>query len=374
VAILSSNLSELATYPRHLEFAGVISELRRLFERSPQGISCQLVSRNGWVTAQPVRVGIHNGGWVCVFLPEAPTPMTEIVTGSASVHTALWQVQAEAAEQALAEAKEKMLWDLLDGTADQRRAAAIRATRMRIDLQRPTRVIVGSVHGLQAYAADQRWDTTRVDEYRRSLRARFTHMVTQQMGAELADMQSERFVAIVPDVSELETLVDRLDEQLLPDKSLSCQWGVSSVHTRPDELGVAVAEARAAMRVAARLGRKRWAVFDRLGLVQYLVGPVDSAGLDEFATEVIGPLVAADEARPGGGELVATLRAYLEANCSQQAAAQRLYIHHKTMRYRLERIEKLSGLDLRSHDDRVRADLALRIREMITDLITDTTD
>ncbi len=120
------------------------------------------------------------------------------------------------------------------------------------------------------------------------------------------------------------------------------------------------------MRVAARLGRRGWAVFDRLGLVQYLVGPVDSAGLDEFAELVIGPLVAADQARPGGsGELVATLRAYLAANCSQQDAAQRLYIHHKTMRYRLERIEKLTGLDLRSHEDRVRVDLALKINEMM---------
>ena len=353
VAVLSNNLCELAIHPRQMDLAVVRPELARLVERHPHGFSgCALTSRTGWVTAQPVRSGLSHSGWVFVFLDAPPTAMAEIVTGSAAVHAALWQVQAEAAEEAKAEAKEKILWDLLDGTAEHRRAAAARATRMRIDLQRPSRVIVGSLQGLDDYAADLGWDTTRVEEFRRSLRSRFVRIATQRAGAELADAQSERFVAILPDLSAPDELVEELKSQLTNHDSLVTRWGVSALHMRSDELGIAYAEAKAAMRVAARLGRRGWAVFDRLGLVQYLVGPVDSAGLDEFAELVIGPLVAADQARPGGsGELVATLRAYLAANCSQQDAAQRLFIHHKTMRYRLERIEKLTGLDLRSHED-----------------------
>ena len=63
--------------------------------------------------------------------------------------------------------------------------------------------------------------------------------------------------------------------------------------------------------------------------------------------------------------LTTTLRAYFDSDCSQQVAAKRLYVHHKTLRYRLDRIEALTSLDLRRHDDRLRADLALKIHEVM---------
>jgi sugar diacid utilization regulator len=364
VAIMSASLTPLAVSPRLLDVDRVAPELSRILERHPQGVSgVELTTRPGWLTAQPVRPGLRPGGWVCVLTAEPPTAMTDIVTASASTHTALWQVQNEAAERALAQTKERMLCDLVEGSPEQRRAAASRATRMRIDLQRPMRVVVGSLHGVAEHAADHGWDSTRIDEFRRSLRARFARIVSQA-GAELSDLYGDRFVAILPEIGDLDRLVDDLTDRLTAAETLTTRWGISGVHCRPDELGVALEEAEASMRVASRLGRKDWAVFDRLGLLQYLVGPVESAGLDAFATEVLGPLLQADDARPGGGELVATLRAYLEANCSQQGAAKQLYVHHKTMRYRIERIEQLTGLDLRTHADRVRADVALKIHDM----------
>jgi DNA-binding PucR family transcriptional regulator len=38
-------------------------------------------------------------------------------------------------------------------------------------------------------------------------------------------------------------------------------------------------------------------------------------------------------------------------------------LHHNTLRYRLEQIRSLTGLDLSKHSDRVRADLALQLLE-----------
>ena len=67
-----------------------------------------------------------------------------------------------------------------------------------------------------------------------------------------------------------------------------------------------------------------------------------------------------------GTSLIKTLRAYLEADCSLSIAAQRLFVHHKTLRYRIDRIQELTGLDLRHNEDRFRADLALRILEVPT--------
>lgn len=39
-------------------------------------------------------------------------------------------------------------------------------------------------------------------------------------------------------------------------------------------------------------------------------------------------------------------------------------MHHKTLRYRLERIRQLTGLDLSRHEDRMRADFAQRLLQV----------
>lgn len=53
--------------------------------------------------------------------------------------------------------------------------------------------------------------------------------------------------------------------------------------------------------------------------------------------------------------LASTLRAYLDAGCSAQAAADALAIHRTTLYYRLRRVQELTGLDL--SDGRVRVSL-----------------
>jgi DNA-binding PucR family transcriptional regulator len=48
--------------------------------------------------------------------------------------------------------------------------------------------------------------------------------------------------------------------------------------------------------------------------------------------------------------LVATLAEYLANRCSVSTSARALYIHPNTLRQRLSRIEKVSGLELASED------------------------
>jgi DNA-binding PucR family transcriptional regulator len=101
------------------------------------------------------------------------------------------------------------------------------------------------------------------------------------------------------------------------------------------------------------------AVFEELGVVQFLLAPAERTDLDQFAQRVVGPLLEHDRVRRS--ELVRTLDAYLSANCHLQRSSDRLFIHHKTMRYRLHRIQELTGLRLDHQEDRFNAQLALKI-------------
>jgi DNA-binding PucR family transcriptional regulator len=80
----------------------------------------------------------------------------------------------------------------------------------------------------------------------------------------------------------------------------------------------------------------------------------DVPALEPFGA-LIEPLREHDRAR--GSDLVRTLRTYFAAGTNASEAADRLFLHRNSMLYRLERIQKLTGLDLK--DDRVA--LALRL-------------
>ncbi|HYH32793.1 MAG TPA: PucR family transcriptional regulator ligand-binding domain-containing protein [Pseudonocardia sp.] len=77
-----------------------------------------------------------------------------------------------------------------------------------------------------------------------------------------------------------------------------------------------------------------------------------------FATRVLEPVLAYD-ARTGAG-LRETLAAFLDCSGSWSRTAQRLHLHVNTVRYRIGRVEELTGRDLGEFADRVDVYLALR--------------
>ena len=58
-------------------------------------------------------------------------------------------------------------------------------------------------------------------------------------------------------------------------------------------------------------------------------------------------------------------RAFLEHNARWEAAAGGLYVHRHTLRYRMRKVEELTGRDLSSARDRMEFFLALRARDLL---------
>lgn len=78
-----------------------------------------------------------------------------------------------------------------------------------------------------------------------------------------------------------------------------------------------------------------------------------------FVEQCIGPLRRSDSG--SGGDLVETLRRYLAAGAQVRATATALGVHENTVRYRLGRIEHLTGLDMRRFDALLAAQLAFQV-------------
>ena len=69
--------------------------------------------------------------------------------------------------------------------------------------------------------------------------------------------------------------------------------------------------------------------------------------------------------KAAAGELQASLRTYLQHNARWESAAGELFVHRHTLRYRMRKVEELTGRDLGSSFDRMEFWLALRGRELI---------
>jgi PucR family transcriptional regulator, purine catabolism regulatory protein len=108
----------------------------------------------------------------------------------------------------------------------------------------------------------------------------------------------------------------------------------------------------------------RIATYKDLGSFQLLLSLQDDEALRLYCDSVLGPLE--DASGEYGDELIRSLEAFIEQNGQWERAARELYCHRHTLRYRIRRVEQLTGRDLSNARDRIEFWLALRARELVT--------
>ncbi|KAK1182939.1 PucR family transcriptional regulator ligand-binding domain-containing protein [Streptomyces sp. NBS 14/10] len=136
--------------------------------------------------------------------------------------------------------------------------------------------------------------------------------------------------------------------------------GVSAVVHSADGLRGALEEARHARRVAAaRPGRVCAAGHQELASHVLLLPFVPDDVRRAFTARLLDPLYDYD--RRHRAELIPTLGAFLDCDGSWTRCATRLHLHVNTLRYRVGRIEQLTGRDLARLEDKLDFFLALRM-------------
>jgi hypothetical protein len=138
--------------------------------------------------------------------------------------------------------------------------------------------------------------------------------------------------------------------------------GVSGPAESVTALPGALHEASSARRLAALRGTSAVSVVtsDEVTSHELLLATVPVSVLRSFRERLLGPLLAYDDQHRA--ELLPTLREFLACSGSWNVCAARMYVHVNTVRYRIRRIEELTGRDLSRLDDQVDFFLALRIR------------
>jgi PucR C-terminal helix-turn-helix domain/GGDEF-like domain len=168
-------------------------------------------------------------------------------------------------------------------------------------------------------------------------------------------------VALFPagEPTELDT-VRRGCEALARELGFAVSVGMSGWHRGRSAIATAYSEAREAAQMAAGAGITGRAVTLDDVLVDHMLGASPHAR--RILRETLAPVVGYD--RTHRSELVATLRAYLEAGAALTRSAGLLHVHPNTVVYRLRRIGELTGRDPSSMPDLQILFLALRLHEL----------
>lgn len=104
------------------------------------------------------------------------------------------------------------------------------------------------------------------------------------------------------------------------------------------------------------------ASYEDLGAFQLLLSLQDDDALLSYCRSVLGPVEAGEGEY--GDELLRSLDVFIEHNGHWEKAASALYCHRHTLRYRIRRVEQLTGRDFSHARDRIEFWLALRGREL----------
>ena len=174
-------------------------------------------------------------------------------------------------------------------------------------------------------------------------------------------------IVLIKDVSHIkeEEMEERLSkiagslaDNLHMEAMIRVRVGYGNVVTQLPEIAESYQEARMALEV----GRVFYAKYDtisygKLGIGR-LIYQLPMSLCNMFIKEVFGekiPDILDDE------EAMSTINKFFENNLNISETARQLYVHRNTLVYRLERIEKAIGLDIRTFDDAMTFRIAVMV-------------
>ena len=158
--------------------------------------------------------------------------------------------------------------------------------------------------------------------------------------------------------------VQRYVKGLLPDLTVSV--GIGSFKQDPTQLPEAYSEAGVALEIGHRIhGPSSVSTFEKTGTYKLLfrVLQENPKELEAFYGETLEPVVHYDSRY--GTELVQTLITYLGNDASTVRTAGDLFAHRHTIRYRLDRVGELTGLDVDKSEDRERLTLGIKAMQLL---------
>ncbi len=205
---------------------------------------------------------------------------------------------------------------------------------------------------------------------RAAVEEELAHAVREETGGGLVAPAGSFLCALLPAAGddELFALAERLHARVARIAGEPLPAGAGRA-VAPGELRRGFHEARCALEARELTlngshGELKLATYRDLGSFQLLLSLQDDDALRLFCDSILAPIEDSEGAY--GGELMRSLETFIECNGQWERAAKALFCHRHTLRYRIRRVEELTGRSLDNARDRIDFWLALRGRELVS--------
>ncbi|MFZ5643649.1 MAG: helix-turn-helix domain-containing protein [Bacillota bacterium] len=271
-------------------------------------------------------------------------------------------------EDRLAGVIERLSSDFLDrlvGGTLAEAEAYMRAGRVGLDLRR----------GWTIMLAVPDWTSSANEEQKLWQRM---HVARDVLWGRLEDMDRDCWLGVLGDCSMLVLVKKEPDTGTIPRElpqainqvlrryasDITFSIGVGDVVCKgPAHFAEAFSEARQTVEIGRKLkGYGQITFSNNLGVNMLLYEMGFSTASRAFSDRLLSGLMEYD--RKHGSQLLETLEIYLEMGGNIAAAARALHTHVNTVRYRLSKVEELTGRSLKSHKNRFEFQLTLQINKL----------
>ena len=161
---------------------------------------------------------------------------------------------------------------------------------------------------------------------------------------------------------DMEAVASRIEVALREDGESRVFVGIGTLALHLRDLAKSYKEAQIAIEVGKVFDTERYVInYENLGIGR-LIYQLPTTLCEMFLQEVFkkNPIDALDQ------ETLFTIYKFFENNLNVSETARKLFVHRNTLVYRLEKIKKLTGLDLREFDDAITFKVALMVKKYLT--------
>ena len=163
------------------------------------------------------------------------------------------------------------------------------------------------------------------------------------------------------DSKDLEKLASSISDALSSEFYTHALVGIGTPVVGVKDLARSFKEAQVALEVGKVFDTERNIVsYDHLGIAR-LIYQLPTTLCDMFLKEIfkIGSIETLDQ------ETLFTIQRFFENNLNVSETSRKLFVHRNTLVYRLEKIKKITGLDLREFDDAIVFKVALMVKKYL---------
>ncbi len=236
---------------------------------------------------------------------------------------------------------------------------------------KPARICIADINAFSDYLKQHGIiDETAIVELKLFIKRTIQNAIVDRGKAPILMLRSDSFICLVQTRNEtaeafITSLFDEVQREV--DRhypGLALRLGIGNAYLSLDEMHESLNEAELALKAGkCRLIKSTYNFYSDMGIFSILFAVRDKRVLENYYTATLSKVIEYD--RLNNATLLHTLEIFLESGGNLADISDKLFIHKNTLKYRIMKIEEITGLSVKNISDCTRLEVALMIGRLL---------